>query len=380
MGNNHAVGRPSTMVAVLLPRVLAEIAALGPMRFDRFMELALYDGEFGFFGSGRLRSHRTGDFLTSPEVSPLFGDTLARFVAAERDRIGHLDTVIDCGAGSGSLLAGLLPAVPDTTGIAVEVSPAARESLRSRLPEVTVLSSLDQAAVGSAVIIANELLDNLPAAVAVRTEHGWEEEAVTSRPASSLQPPASAKTVTPADSHLITTRVVARPEVLTWVERYAPDLSFGSRVEVQLAAEDWMRSALASLETGAVVVIDYGDTSVGLAPRRAQGTVRTYRAHHLGPDPLLDPGATDITMDVDFSALIAVAEESGAFTEYSTQAEFLAQWGLRERLSELRHAELEEARRGNTMERLKLRSQVTEAETLLHPRGLGDFRVLVARK
>jgi len=114
--------------------------------------------------------------------------------------------------------------------------------------------------------------------------------------------------------------------------------------------------------------------------RRASGTVRTYRAHHLGPDPLLEPGSTDITMDVDFSALAAVVEECGATVEYSSQADFLTRWGLRDRLTDLRHRELEAARGSDTMERLMFRSRVTEAETLLHPRGLGDFRVLVARK
>ena len=334
------------------------------MYFDRFMEIALYDPEQGFFGSGRLRSHRSGDFLTSPEVSPLFGETLARFVMGEHQRVGGLDTVVDCGAGSGSLLTPLLAELEGISGYAVEVSPAARESLRARLPQVTVVGSLDEVpAPFAGVIIANELLDNLPAAVAVRSGEGWTEEAVSV-----------------AGEGLLTTSVPARPEVAAWAEVHAPGLPAGSRVEVQIAAGHWLRSALGSLRTGAVVVIDYGDSGAGLAPRRAEGTIRTYRAHHLGPDPLLEPGATDITMDVDFSALEAVAQASGAAVEYRTQAEFLTAWGLRDRLSDLRHRELQAARGEATMERLKLRSRVTEAETLLHPRGLGDFRVLVARK
>jgi SAM-dependent MidA family methyltransferase len=88
---------------------------------------------------------------------------------------------------------------------------------------------------------------------------------------------------------------------------------------VQLAAGVWLRSALDWLETGAIVVIDYGDTSDGLRPRRAAGTIRTYRAHHLGPDPWLEPGATDITMDVDFSAS-ATWPGGGASVRYSSQA------------------------------------------------------------
>ena len=349
---------------MLTARIAAEIAARGPMPFDRFMEIALYDPEHGFFGSGRLRSHRTGGFLTSPEVSPLFGETLGRFIAAEGGRIGALDAIVDCGAGSGSLLAGALPVLGGITAYAVEVSPAACESLRSRLPDAVVVGSLDEVA-GSldGVIVANELLDNFPAAVAVRSGGDWVEEAVVAGRAG-----------------LRIAAVPARPEVAAWAEAHAPGLPEASRVEVQLAAGKWLRSALGLLRAGAVVVIDYGDTGPGLASRRAEGTLRTYRAHHLGPDPLLEPGATDITMDVDFSALILVAEEGGAAVEYSTQADFLTRWGLRDRMSDLRHRELAAARAEATMERLKLRSRVTEAETLLHPRGLGDFRVLVARK
>jgi SAM-dependent MidA family methyltransferase len=349
---------------VLIDRIATEIASSGPMYFDRFMEVALYDPADGFFGSGRLRSHRSGDFLTSPEVSPLFGETLARFALAERDRIGHLDAIVDCGAGSGALLAGLMPGIAAVPAYAVEVSPAAQESIRGRLPGVGVMGSLGEITGGRrGVIIANELLDNLPAAVAVRAGDGWEEEAVGI-----------------GGTGLIQVRVPIRADVSAWAERHAPGLPPGARVEVQLAAGVWLRSALDWLHAGAVVVIDYGDTSEGLGPRRAAGTIRTYRAHHLGPDPWLEPGATDITMDVDFSALSKVAEEAGASIEYSSQADFLARWGLRDRLGEIRHAELAAAREGRTMDRLVLRNGVTEGETLLHPRGLGDFRVLVAKK
>lgn len=349
---------------MLIDRIAAEISATGPMYFDRFMEVALYDPGDGFFGAGRLRSHREGDFLTSPEVSPLFGETLAGLVAAERDRIGALDAVIDCGAGSGALLAALIGAIPDAPSYAVEVSPAARESIQARVPGVIVVGALAEIP-GSlrGVIIANELVDNLPAAVAVRTDDGWEEEAVGV-----------------GGIGLMPVRVPIRPEVAAWAKRNAPGLPPGARVEVQLAAGAWLRSALDRLEAGAVVVIDYGDTSAGLLPRRTEGTIRTYRAHHLGPDPLREPGATDITMDVDFSALGEAAAEAGAAVEYSSQAAFLTRWGLRDRLAETRHQELDAAREGRTMDRLVLRNRVTEAETLLHPRGLGDFRVLVARK
>jgi SAM-dependent MidA family methyltransferase len=151
-------------------------------------------------------------------------------------------------------------------------------------------------------------------------------------------------------------------------------------VEVQLAAADWLRTAMSMLEAGSIVLFDYGDTTENLLPRRQDGTLRTYRSHHLGPHPLDEPGATDITADVNFTALEAVALEAGWETKIWRQDDYLAHLGLRDRISAMRHEELALARSGDEMERLKVRTLRTEAETLMHPRGLGDFRVLVARR
>ncbi|MGH8912352.1 MAG: SAM-dependent methyltransferase, partial [Acidimicrobiia bacterium] len=171
-----------------------------------------------------------------------------------------------------------------------------------------------------------------------------------------------------------------RPEVGDWLERFAGVVDDNGWVEVQIAAGQWIREAVAMLEAGALVVIDYGDTAENLVPRRRDGTLRTYRAHHLGPHPLDEPGATDITADVNFTAVVAAAEESGASVRLWRQDDFLAAHGLRDVISELRHRELELARSGEEMERLRVRTVRTEAETLMHPRGLGDFRVMVAEK
>jgi len=139
----------------------------------------------------------------------------------------------------------------------------------------------------------------------------------------------------------------------------------------------WLTLVLNRLDSGSILLIDYGETAENLLPRRQDGTLRTYRAHHLGPHPLDEPGKTDITADVNFSALIATAEAAGADVSLHRQDDFLSEFGLRERLRGLREAELEAARSRDDSERLRIRTVKTEAETLLHPRGLGDFRVLV---
>jgi len=354
-------------MAGMLDRIRSEIESKGPLPFERFMALALYDPDGGYFSSGSaLRSSRGGDFLTSPEVSPLFGATLARFVDAESGRAGSSPVVVDAGAGSGSLLRSMLDALvePPAGVYAVEVSPAAASRIARTVPEATVVAAFDDLPpLSPGVVIANELIDNLPAAVAVRRDDGWREQMVGL-----------------AEGALVPVERPARPDVAAWADAHAGLLPEGSLVEVQMAAGAWVRTALERIESGALVVIDYGDTAEGLAPRRTTGTLRTYRAHHLGPDPMLVPGETDITMDVNFSALATAVEEAGATVSLERQDEFLTRWGLRDRLSDLRLRELEAARSADTMQRLRLRSRLTEAETLLHPRGMGDFRVLVALK
>jgi SAM-dependent MidA family methyltransferase len=268
--------------------------------------------------------------------------------------------VVEVGAGSGSLLRSLIESL-DVVARAVEVSPAAREALTGLLPDGNVIERLPPRVRG--VVIANELIDNIPMALAQKAGDVWRERWV-GRDGDGLG-------FVDAD---------VRPEVLAWLESNAGDVGDGGWVEVQLEAQVWLDEALDALESGSILIFDYGDSAENLIPRRQDGTLRTYRAHHLGPHPLDEPGETDITADVNFTALLATAQNAGARVELQRQDDFLAELGLRDRLSQLRHAELAAARSGDEMARLRLRTLKTEAETLLHPRGLGDFRVLIASK
>jgi NADH dehydrogenase [ubiquinone] 1 alpha subcomplex assembly factor 7 len=339
-----------------------QIAEEGPVPFERFMELALYGSE-GYFTTGPLRSEKSGDFLTSPEVSSMFGSTLAVCVEQEWRRIGEPFQLIEVAAGSGTLLQPLLEIFP-TEPWAVEVGPAARSALAEIIPGEHIVAELAEIPDPlRGVILANEFVDNLPMAIAQMTQAGWRE-----------------RWVGLDGDELTFLDHVVRPKVEAWLNEYAGPVESGGWVEVQLEAAAWLRTALDRLVAGSVVLIDYGDLAEGLAPRRRDGTLRTYRAHHLGPHPLDEPGATDITADVNFSALEAVAISGGATVELHRQDDFLASLGLRSRLASMRRRELELARSNETAARLEIRSLIVEAETLLHPRGLGDFRVLVARK
>jgi SAM-dependent MidA family methyltransferase len=382
---------------VLAAKLRARIAADGPMAFEQYMAACLYDPDGGFFTTGPLRSVKDGDFLTSPEVSPWFGRTLGRFIESQVASHQSQDPflVVDVGAGSGSLLKPLMSHLASTSGEgaggeaavdaepvsppfggspaeggeggysfhAVEASPAAREALGDVVGPEHVHKTIDELPDRiNGVIIANELLDNFPVALAVRTADGWVERWVGA---------------TETAFELVTAE--ARPEVVTWCDAYAGKVQEGGMVEVELAATDWVSAILDRLERGALVVVDYGGTAEELEPRRTQGTLRTYQRHHLGPDPLLEPGATDVTVDVNFTALIAAAEAAGTSVDLHRQDDFLIGLGLRDVVKDLRHRELDLARGDDAMARLKVRSEATDARTLLHPRGLGDFRVMVAK-
>lgn len=340
--------------------LLALIDEHGPIPFEDFQHRSLY-GEGGFFAGEILRSTKAGDFLTSPEVSPLFGETLGAYVASEADRIGSMPRIVEVGAGSGTLLKPLLDTV-DAEAWAVETSPAARSALADVIGAERVVDDVDAVPFdGPMVVIANELLDNFPVAIAVLTATGWEERWIGAD-----------------DGDVCLVEAPLRPEVGDWLDRFGGAVPVGALVEVHLQGDSWFRNVLGKIEVGSVCVVDYGDTAEALVPRRSHGTLRTYRSHHLGADPLAWPGETDITADVNFSSLTAICDELGWAARLERQEDFLTRFGLRARLSELRQEELALARDGDPMQRLIVRSRKNEAETLLQSRGLGDFRVLTA--
>lgn len=328
--------------------IRAAIASSGPVPFERFMELALY-GEQGFYMRADGGSAgRRGDFITSPEVGPLFGVVIARFLDAEWARLGRPDpfTVVDHGAGPGTLARSVLAAAPACADalryIAVEVSPAQRE----RHPAGIVSASAMPAGPIEGVVIANELLDNLPFRLAV-FDGGWREAYVD----------------IDTDDHFVELLTGPFDPVPAMLPPTAP---FGARAPIVDRAASSITAAQAVLRSGTLLVIDYSVATTGsLAVRPWRDWLRTYRGNERGDHYLTQPGTQDITIDVPLDQL----PEPDAVRP---QAQFLQRWGIDELVEEGKRVWTEQAARPG-LEAMRMRSRVSEAEALLDPAGLGGF-------
>lgn len=274
---------------------------------------------------------------------------LARALDASWDGLGRPDpfTVVEAGAGRGALARAVLRAglacAPALRYVAVERSAALRAAHPPEVESVAVMPA--GALVG--VVLANELLDNLPFGLVERTAPGggWAEVRVD------------------AGLHEVLVPVDDPPEA-----RLVPGAPSGARIPVQRAARAWVEAARASLQAGRVVVVDYADTTPSLARRPWTEWVRTYRGHGRGGHPLADLGDQDVTCEVAVDQLPAPASDR-------SQAEFLRAFGLEELTGAARDAWHARAHVGD-LAALTARSRVHEAAALTDPAGLGAFRVL----
>jgi SAM-dependent MidA family methyltransferase len=329
----------------------------GPVRFDRVVELALYDADDGFYERGGGAGRGGADFITSPEVGPLFGAVLAGALDGWWRESGEPDpfVVVEAGAGTGTLAAAVLAAAPACSPalryVPVERSTALRRRARPA-PEVR-----GEAPPGpfDGVVMANELLDNLAFRLLQRTPAGWDEVFVGADLEEVLLP--------------------AGEEASAEAGRLAPEAPVGARVPLQHQARDWLVDALARVRRGRVVVVDYMDATPSMAARPWSGWLRTYRGHGRAGGPLEGLGTADITCEVAIDQLTAVRPPD----EDRTQAEFLRAHGIDRLVEQARAAWLERAAIGD-LQALKARSRVTEAAALTDPSGLGSFRVLEWRR
>lgn len=320
------------------------------VRFDRFMDWALYDPVDGFYSSGRGAGRRGGDFITSPEVGPLFGRLIARYLDQVWSELGRPDPylVAEAAAGTGTLARSVLSADPACASALryhlVEVAAPARVAHQSLLEQYpTTAVSLRQWPARCHVGFANELLDNLPVRVIDTTDTPVE-----------LYAQHDTGVWTPAWQAIDTDLpepIGATTGIVPWAQR----------------ARAWIEQAAASCER--VVIVDYGADTAALATRGFDGWLRCYRDHQRLADPFMAPGFTDITADVPVDQLPTPVHAT-------RQAAWLEALGIDE-LADAAAQQWRETAHIGDLGALRARSTVHEANALCDPDGLGGFWVLI---
>ncbi len=308
----------SRRLAELIRSVIS--ANAGWIPFARYMELALYAPGLGYYTAGARKLGPEGDFVTAPELTPLFGQTLAR-QAAELLESGF-DQILEIGAGSGALAAALLTELEHLGRLPrqyyiLEVSPDLRERerdlLASKVPHllerVVWLNLLPTVFPG--LIIANEVLDAMPAHI-VRIGAAGTDEA----------------------------GVVQKGEHFDWAWRPAGEelrsaaaalqLPEGYQTEIQLIARGFVATLAQSMARGVILLIDYGfPAHEYYHAQRSAGTLMCHYRHRAHGDPYFLPGLQDITSHIDFSAMAHAGEKAGLeLLGYTGQAQFLINCGI----------------------------------------------------
>lgn len=300
----------------------------GDISFAEYMHHCLYAPGLGYYSAGSRKFGRSGDFVTAPEISPVFGSLVARQCAAV---LGRLESgeILEIGAGTGRLAADMLAELSRIGGGVdcryriLEVSADLRQrqeaTLRDSVPDVADRASWLESLPGDfrGVVVANEVLDAMPVERFVKTAAGIRQVRVA------------------ADGGGF--RLVERPAtaalaaaVLRVEESLGRPLPDGYRSDICLAAPQWIADLAATLAHGVILLFDYG---VGrreyYAPDRSGGWLRCHFRHHAHDDPMILPGIQDLSAWVDFTAVAEAAVDNGLdIVGFVTQAQFLLGSGL----------------------------------------------------
>lgn len=360
-----AVGQDEQLVA----RIRDEIARDGPITFARFMELALYDPDGGYYRAQTARPGRDGDFLTAPEAHPIFGAALSRAVADAWDRLGRPDPFVlrEYGAGTGTLVLAILEGLarerPDLAAVigydAIDVERRRFDAIESRLADTGWDGVLVEGArTGEPVTgigLGNEVLDALPTHRVVTRDGRLREVLVGISDGAFVDVEADPST----------------PALAARLGDEGVTLADDQHAEICLAVDGWVTEAAAGLRRGVLLLIDYGYPAADLYDplRRRDGTLRAYLRHRVHDDPYVHVGRQDLTAHVDVTAVGRAATAAGlAHLGTTTQAEFLVGLGTEELLHAI------QADPATTMQDyLAVRSALVR---LLDPAAMGRFRVM----
>ena len=342
-------------VDALRMRLAERIRQEGPLRFDQYMEQALYAPEYGYYERTHPIFGTPGDFVTAPGLGDLLARCVARFCDFSREELGS-GAIAEYGPGDGRLARDVLDALkerPDDYWL-LERSSGLRkrqaETLDGRGTSLRWSDRLPKAFEG--IVLANEFLDALPARCFEVTDEGLRERMVAVRSGDEF----CWELGTPASPDL--DRLIAELEE-------APATGYCSEWRHD-ALRAWLDELDESLQRGVVLIIDYGyPRREYYHPQRVTGTLRCHAGHQAHSDPFRQPGHEDISVDVDFTDVAELAAERGFdILMFTSQAGFLLEYGLLEAADSSADEATWLAQRG-------------QIETLTHPDHMGErFRVL----
>jgi SAM-dependent MidA family methyltransferase len=352
----------------LLDRIRDEIRATGLMPFARFMELALYTAEGGYYRAPLARPGREGDFITAPELHPIFGRTLATAIEEMWRRLGEPAPFVvrEIGAGTGALAVAILDGLGEAASALLDATRYEPVEVDERRLEAFA-ATLEAAGHGArhrpptsdpivGVILANEVLDALPVHRVRRRDGAIREVAVDTGP----------------DGELLEVEVPpSTAQVASYLADNGIELVEGQTAEFALGLEAWISDVAADLARGVLLLIDYGAPAAQLYDpvRHRDGTLRAYVRHQVHDDPYRHVGRQDLTAHVDVTAVERAAHAAGLTTiGITTQAEALMGLGIEARLQAI------QSDPATTFEDYTLvRSALLR---LLDPAAMGRFQVM----
>lgn len=373
----------------LLDRLLHDIRARGPITVAEFMERALYDPADGYYATAAQRSGRAGDFYTSVDVGPIFGELLAEFVARQwrewRESAGDAEPfdLIEAGAGNGRLMRDLLDALARAhddcyraAGVhLVERSATARAAHVGTLgPHASRLVSSGDSLPGTAsgVLLANELLDAFPAHRVRATDQGLREIHVGEQ----------------QGQLVLVEAPLSSPDLVRYFEHASVALPPGVVADISPASVAWVRDAARTLRRGAMLLIDYGYAARELfSVHHAQGTLASYARHQIDPASsgrgadrpawLEGPGTRDVTFHVDFTSVARAAEAEGwTAARLVDQSRLLIDLGLAALLADVTGAGPADVKRRLAAKSIAMPGGLGSShKALVLTRGAGDRRV-----
>jgi len=358
----------------------------GWISFAEWMQGVLYAPGLGYYAAGAAKFGNSGDFITAPEISPLFGRTVARWIARNWGSIEDW-VILEPGAGTGRLAASILEElqkqnVLPSRYLILEPSPSLQQTQRDHLsqsiPELIHLVEWIEVLPDTirGIVIANEVLDAMPVHLMVTTDHNgvfWERGVSLSE--STQDPKNSQHSEADLPSDFVWKACPASVQMQEWATQHLPNdnaLEPATVFELGLPAEAWCRLLTDRLEYGQVILIDYGFPAREFYhPQRRNGTLMCHYRHHAHDDPFLYPGLQDITAHVDFTSIARALSQGGLnLDQYQTQAGFLLANGILETLSP-----------GLEPGSVAWLKETTALQKLLSPAEMGElFKVLVASR